>query len=66
MSSWTTTFEGEGAAPRFFVGSRDDEEAAFLGPDMKMDEVDFFEDDEEEEESVRWSLCLLALPESKA
>ncbi|XP_061450725.1 inositol hexakisphosphate and diphosphoinositol-pentakisphosphate kinase 1 isoform X2 [Rhineura floridana] len=49
MSSWTTTLEGEGTTPKFFVGSRDDE-VDFLGSDMKMDETDFFEDEEEEEE----------------
>ncbi|XP_053128434.1 inositol hexakisphosphate and diphosphoinositol-pentakisphosphate kinase 1 isoform X2 [Hemicordylus capensis] len=38
-------------APRFFVGSRDDEGDPLGGPDMKMDEIDFFEDEEEEEGS---------------
>ncbi|XP_034986742.2 inositol hexakisphosphate and diphosphoinositol-pentakisphosphate kinase 1 isoform X5 [Zootoca vivipara] len=50
MSSWTTTVEGDGTTPKFFVGSRDDE-VDLPGSDMKMDEIDFFEDDEEEEES---------------
>ncbi|KAJ6662823.1 hypothetical protein lerEdw1_011027 [Lerista edwardsae] len=49
MSSWTTTLEGAATAPKFFVGSRDDE-VDFLGSDVKMAEIDFFEDDEEEEE----------------
>ncbi|XP_021262803.1 inositol hexakisphosphate and diphosphoinositol-pentakisphosphate kinase 1 isoform X3 [Numida meleagris] len=48
MSSLTTSSEGENPAPRFVVGSRDDE-TDFLGSNMKMDETDFFEDDEEEE-----------------
>ncbi|XP_062998667.1 inositol hexakisphosphate and diphosphoinositol-pentakisphosphate kinase 1 [Elgaria multicarinata webbii] len=50
MSSWTTTLKGDTTAPKFFVGSRDDE-VDFLGSDMKMDEIDFFEDEEEEEAS---------------
>uniref|UniRef100_A0ABM5EYZ8 Inositol hexakisphosphate and diphosphoinositol-pentakisphosphate kinase n=1 Tax=Pogona vitticeps TaxID=103695 RepID=A0ABM5EYZ8_9SAUR len=49
MSSWTTTLEGDEDTPKFFVGSQEDE-ADFLGSDMKMEEIDFFEDDEEEEE----------------
>lgn len=53
MSSLTTSSEGENCAPRFVVGSRDDE-TEFLGSNMKTDETDFFEDDEEEE-SVRRS-----------
>lgn len=53
MSSLTTSSEGENSAPRFVVGSRDDE-TEFLGSNMKTDETDFFEDDEEEE-SVRRS-----------
>ncbi|XP_021397508.2 inositol hexakisphosphate and diphosphoinositol-pentakisphosphate kinase 1 isoform X3 [Lonchura striata] len=48
MSSLTTSSEGENSAPRFVVGSRDDE-TEFLGSNMKTDETDFFEDDEEEE-----------------
>lgn len=48
MSSLTTSSEGESSAPRFIVGSRDDE-TEFLGSNMKTDEIDFFEDDEEEE-----------------
>ncbi|XP_067161305.1 inositol hexakisphosphate and diphosphoinositol-pentakisphosphate kinase 1 isoform X4 [Apteryx mantelli] len=48
MSSLTTSSEGENSAPRFVVGSRDDE-TDFLGSNMKTDEIDFFEDDEEEE-----------------
>ncbi|XP_059714860.1 inositol hexakisphosphate and diphosphoinositol-pentakisphosphate kinase 1 isoform X7 [Haemorhous mexicanus] len=48
MSSLTTSCEGENSAPRFVVGSRDDE-TEFLGSNMKTDETDFFEDDEEEE-----------------
>ncbi|XP_074456660.1 inositol hexakisphosphate and diphosphoinositol-pentakisphosphate kinase 1 isoform X13 [Larus michahellis] len=48
MSSLTTSSEGENSAPRFVVGSRDDE-TDFLGSNMKTDETDFFEDDEEEE-----------------
>ncbi|XP_053811184.1 inositol hexakisphosphate and diphosphoinositol-pentakisphosphate kinase 1 isoform X5 [Vidua chalybeata] len=48
MSSLTTPSEGENSAPRFVVGSRDDE-TEFLGSNMKTDETDFFEDDEEEE-----------------
>ncbi|KAL9838061.1 inositol hexakisphosphate and diphosphoinositol-pentakisphosphate kinase 1 isoform 5-T6 [Geothlypis trichas] len=48
MSSLTTSSEGENCAPRFVVGSRDDE-TEFLGSNMKTDETDFFEDDEEEE-----------------
>ncbi|XP_074012498.1 inositol hexakisphosphate and diphosphoinositol-pentakisphosphate kinase 1 isoform X3 [Numenius arquata] len=48
MSSLTTPSEGENSAPRFVVGSRDDE-TDFLGSNMKTDETDFFEDDEEEE-----------------
>ncbi|KAM6257132.1 inositol hexakisphosphate and diphosphoinositol-pentakisphosphate kinase 1 isoform 2-T2 [Porphyrio hochstetteri] len=48
MSSLTTSSEGENCAPRFVVGSRDDE-TDFLGSNMKTDETDFFEDDEEEE-----------------
>uniref|UniRef100_A0A8C3QCM9 Inositol hexakisphosphate and diphosphoinositol-pentakisphosphate kinase n=1 Tax=Geospiza parvula TaxID=87175 RepID=A0A8C3QCM9_GEOPR len=48
MSSLTTSSEGESSAPRFVVGSRDDE-TEFLGSNMKTDETDFFEDDEEEE-----------------
>lgn len=69
MSSWTTTLEGAATAPRFFVGSRDDE-VDFLGSDVKMAEIDFFEDDEEEEEGVRslpglWAsrfvVCLLGM-----
>ncbi|NXE68228.1 VIP1 kinase, partial [Calcarius ornatus] len=48
MSSLTTSSEGEDSAPRFVVGSRDDE-TEFLGSNMKTDETDFFEDDEEEE-----------------
>ncbi|NXA36148.1 VIP1 kinase, partial [Eudromia elegans] len=48
MSSLTTSSEGENSAPRFVVGSRDDE-TDFLGSDMKTDEIDFFEDEEEEE-----------------
>ncbi|XP_031443858.1 inositol hexakisphosphate and diphosphoinositol-pentakisphosphate kinase 1 isoform X2 [Phasianus colchicus] len=48
MSSLTTSNEGENPAPRFVVGSRDDE-TDFLGSNTKMDETDFFEDDEEEE-----------------
>lgn len=59
MSSWTTTVEGDGTTPKFFVGSRDDE-VDLPGSDMKMDEIDFFEDDEEEEESVRSLLVWLA------
>ncbi|KAJ7311395.1 hypothetical protein JRQ81_007019 [Phrynocephalus forsythii] len=54
MSSWTTTLEGDEEdppkAPKFFVGSREDD-VDFLGSDMKMEEIDFFEDEEEEEES---------------
>ncbi|XP_066492008.1 inositol hexakisphosphate and diphosphoinositol-pentakisphosphate kinase 1 [Tiliqua scincoides] len=46
MSSWTTTLEGAAAAPRFFVGSRD-EEADCPEPDLSMAEPDFFEDEEE-------------------
>lgn len=53
MSSLTTSSEGENSTPRFVVGSRDDE-TDFLESNMKMDETDFFEDDEEEE-SVRRS-----------
>ncbi|KAM6426731.1 inositol hexakisphosphate and diphosphoinositol-pentakisphosphate kinase 1 isoform 4-T5 [Liasis olivaceus] len=49
MSSWTTNLRDGASAPKFFVGSRD-EEVDFLGPDMKMDEMDFFEDEEEQEE----------------
>lgn len=60
MSSLTTSSEGENPTARFVVGSRDDETDC-LGSNMKMDETDFFED-EEEEESVRSSrhpgLCL--------
>lgn len=60
MSSLTTSSEGENPTARFVVGSRDDETDC-LGSNMKMDETDFFEDDEEEE-SVRSSrhpgLCL--------
>ncbi|XP_061302426.1 inositol hexakisphosphate and diphosphoinositol-pentakisphosphate kinase 1 isoform X7 [Pezoporus flaviventris] len=48
MSSLTTSSEGENSTPRFVVGSRDDE-TDFLGPNMKTDETDFFEDEEEEE-----------------
>ncbi|XP_064578671.1 inositol hexakisphosphate and diphosphoinositol-pentakisphosphate kinase 1 isoform X3 [Zonotrichia leucophrys gambelii] len=48
MSSLTTSSEGENSAPRFVLGSRDDE-TEFLGSNMKTDETDFFEDDEEEE-----------------
>ncbi|XP_066414977.1 inositol hexakisphosphate and diphosphoinositol-pentakisphosphate kinase 1 isoform X5 [Molothrus aeneus] len=48
MSSLTTSSEGENSAPRFVVGSRDDE-TEFLGSNMKTDETDFIEDDEEEE-----------------
>ncbi|XP_071610104.1 inositol hexakisphosphate and diphosphoinositol-pentakisphosphate kinase 1 isoform X15 [Heliangelus exortis] len=48
MSSLTTSSEGENSAPRFVVGSRDDE-TDFLGSNMKTDETDFFEDEEEEE-----------------
>ncbi|XP_009707259.1 PREDICTED: inositol hexakisphosphate and diphosphoinositol-pentakisphosphate kinase 1 [Cariama cristata] len=48
MSSLTTSSEGEYSAPRFVVGSRDDE-TDFLGSNMKTDETDFFEDDEKEE-----------------
>ncbi|XP_038003453.1 inositol hexakisphosphate and diphosphoinositol-pentakisphosphate kinase 1 isoform X3 [Motacilla alba alba] len=48
MSSLTTSSEGDNSAPRFVVGSRDDE-TEFLGSNMKTDETDFFEDDEEEE-----------------
>ncbi|XP_016156415.1 PREDICTED: inositol hexakisphosphate and diphosphoinositol-pentakisphosphate kinase 1 isoform X6 [Ficedula albicollis] len=48
MSSLTTSSEGQNSAPRFVVGSRDDE-TEFLGSNMKTDETDFFEDDEEEE-----------------
>ncbi|XP_071899679.1 inositol hexakisphosphate and diphosphoinositol-pentakisphosphate kinase 1 isoform X10 [Anas platyrhynchos] len=48
MSSLTTSSEGESSTPRFVVGSRDDE-TDFLESNMKMDETDFFEDDEEEE-----------------
>ncbi|NXL90684.1 VIP1 kinase, partial [Alectura lathami] len=48
MSSLTTSSEGETSAPRFVVGSRDDETDC-LGSNMKTDETDFFEDDEEEE-----------------
>ncbi|GAB0194345.1 inositol hexakisphosphate and diphosphoinositol-pentakisphosphate kinase 1 [Grus japonensis] len=48
MSSLTTSSEGENCAPRFVVGSRDDE-TDFLESNMKTDETDFFEDDEEEE-----------------
>uniref|UniRef100_A0A8C8RX95 Inositol hexakisphosphate and diphosphoinositol-pentakisphosphate kinase n=1 Tax=Pelusios castaneus TaxID=367368 RepID=A0A8C8RX95_9SAUR len=48
MSSLTTSREGESSTPRFFVGTRDDE-TDFLGSKMKMDEIDFFEDDEESE-----------------
>ncbi|KAM6409455.1 inositol hexakisphosphate and diphosphoinositol-pentakisphosphate kinase 1 [Rhynochetos jubatus] len=48
MSSLTTSSEGDGSAPRFVVGSRDDETDS-LGSNMKTDETDFFEDDEEEE-----------------
>ncbi|NXF23053.1 VIP1 kinase, partial [Rhodinocichla rosea] len=48
MSSLTTSSEGENSAPRFVVGSRDDE-TEFLGSNMKADETDIFEDDEEEE-----------------
>ncbi|XP_010224369.1 PREDICTED: inositol hexakisphosphate and diphosphoinositol-pentakisphosphate kinase 1 [Tinamus guttatus] len=48
MSSLTTSSEGESSAPRFVVGSRDDE-TDFLGSNMKTDEIDFFEDEEEEE-----------------
>ncbi|NXA55791.1 VIP1 kinase, partial [Nothocercus julius] len=48
MSSLTTFSEGESSAPRFVVGSRDDE-TDFLGSNMKRDEIDFFEDEEEEE-----------------
>ncbi|NWY53664.1 VIP1 kinase, partial [Chionis minor] len=48
MSSLTTSSEGENSAPRFVVGSRDDE-TDFLESNMKTDETDFFEDDEEEE-----------------
>ncbi|XP_044300838.1 inositol hexakisphosphate and diphosphoinositol-pentakisphosphate kinase 1 isoform X2 [Varanus komodoensis] len=50
MSSWTTSLKGDTTTAKFFVGSRD-EEVDFLESDMKMDEIDFFEDDEEEEES---------------
>ncbi|NXD17078.1 VIP1 kinase, partial [Nothocercus nigrocapillus] len=48
MSSLTTSSEGESSAPRFVVGSRDDE-TDFLGSNMKRGEIDFFEDEEEEE-----------------
>ncbi|KAM6058739.1 inositol hexakisphosphate and diphosphoinositol-pentakisphosphate kinase 1 isoform 9-T9 [Chlamydotis macqueenii] len=48
MSSLTTSSEGENSAPRFVVGSRDDE-TDFPGSNMRTDETDFFEDDEEEE-----------------
>ncbi|NXU53813.1 VIP1 kinase, partial [Turnix velox] len=48
MSSLTTSSEGENSAPRFVVGSRDDE-TDFLESNMKTEETDFFEDDEEEE-----------------
>ncbi|NXE57076.1 VIP1 kinase, partial [Casuarius casuarius] len=48
MSSLTTSSEGENPAPRFVVGSRDDE-TDFLGSNMKTDKIGFFEDDEEEE-----------------
>uniref|UniRef100_A0A8C3PHZ0 Inositol hexakisphosphate and diphosphoinositol-pentakisphosphate kinase n=1 Tax=Calidris pygmaea TaxID=425635 RepID=A0A8C3PHZ0_9CHAR len=48
MSSLTTPSEGKSSAPRFVVGSRDDE-TDFLGSNMKTDETNFFEDDEEEE-----------------
>ncbi|XP_056356088.1 inositol hexakisphosphate and diphosphoinositol-pentakisphosphate kinase 1 isoform X8 [Oenanthe melanoleuca] len=48
MSSLTTSSEEENSAPRFVVGSRDDE-TEFMGSNMKTDETDFFEDDEEEE-----------------
>ncbi|XP_075620603.1 LOW QUALITY PROTEIN: inositol hexakisphosphate and diphosphoinositol-pentakisphosphate kinase 1 [Balearica regulorum gibbericeps] len=48
MSSLTTSSEAENCAPRFVVGSRDDE-TDFLESNMKTDETDFFEDDEEEE-----------------
>ncbi|XP_063170477.1 inositol hexakisphosphate and diphosphoinositol-pentakisphosphate kinase 1 [Candoia aspera] len=49
MSSWATNLRDGASAPKFFVGSRD-EEVDFLEPDMKMDEMDFFEDEEEQEE----------------
>ena len=55
MSSLTTSSEGENPTARFVVGSRDDETDC-LGSNMKMDETDFFED-EEEEESVRSCVC---------
>uniref|UniRef100_A0A8C5IG85 Inositol hexakisphosphate and diphosphoinositol-pentakisphosphate kinase n=1 Tax=Junco hyemalis TaxID=40217 RepID=A0A8C5IG85_JUNHY len=48
MSSLTTSSEGENSAPRFVLGSRDDE-TEFLGSNMKTDETDFIEDEEEEE-----------------
>ncbi|XP_078539424.1 inositol hexakisphosphate and diphosphoinositol-pentakisphosphate kinase 1 isoform X10 [Lissotriton helveticus] len=49
MSSLTPSSEGDGSAPRFFVGSRD-EETDFLESNMNLDEVHFCVDEEEEEE----------------
>ncbi|XP_067327461.1 inositol hexakisphosphate and diphosphoinositol-pentakisphosphate kinase 1 isoform X2 [Anolis sagrei] len=53
MWSRKAALEGQGPAPRFFLGSRDEEAPpGGLGAGVRMDEdeVDFFEDEEAEEE----------------
>ncbi|XP_069481272.1 inositol hexakisphosphate and diphosphoinositol-pentakisphosphate kinase 1 isoform X11 [Ambystoma mexicanum] len=49
MSSPPPSAEGESSAPRFFVGSRDDE-TDFVESNMNLDEVDFCEEEDDEED----------------
>ncbi|XP_063781961.1 inositol hexakisphosphate and diphosphoinositol-pentakisphosphate kinase 1 isoform X4 [Pseudophryne corroboree] len=50
MSSLTPPCEGDSSTPRFFVGAQDDE-TDFLESNMNPDEVEFYEEDEDEEET---------------
>ncbi|XP_053573704.1 inositol hexakisphosphate and diphosphoinositol-pentakisphosphate kinase 1 isoform X3 [Bombina bombina] len=50
MSSLTPPCEGDCSTARFFVGARDDE-TDFLESNMNPEEIDFYEEDEDEEET---------------